>query len=100
PEVRAVFQYFSTGESLKGWMAAGGALAPYKDASLDWYGSDIERKLASMVAEATTLRFDASDLMPGAVGSGAFWKKMTDYVSGNIEEEQALQEIDAAWPAQ
>jgi len=98
PEVRAVFQYFSTGESLKGWMAAGGALSPHKDASLDWYGSDTERKLAAMVAEATTLRFDASDLMPGAVGSGTFWKKMTDYVSGNIEEDQALQEIDASWP--
>ena len=98
PEVRAVFQYFSTGESLKGWMAAGGALSPHKDASLDWYGSDTERKLAAMVAEGTNLRFDASDLMPGAVGSGTFWKKMTDYVSGNIEEDQALQEIDASWP--
>lgn len=98
PEVRAVYQYFSTGESLKGWMAAGGALSPHNDADLAWYGSEIERKLAQMVADANVLRFDASDLMPGAVGAGTFWKYMTDYVSGNVDEDTALKQIDASWP--
>ena len=98
PEVRAVFQYFSTGESLKGWMAAGGALSPHKDADLAWYGSDLERNLAKAAADANVLRFDASDLMPGAVGTGTFWKYMTDFVAGNIDEDTALKQIDASWP--
>ncbi len=99
PEVRAVFQYFSKGESLKGWMAAGGALSPHNDASLDWYGSDLERGIAKIAQDANVVRFDASDLMPGAVGAGSFWKKMTDFVSGNVDEDTALKEIDASWPA-
>jgi alpha-glucoside transport system substrate-binding protein len=98
PEVRAVFQYFTMGESLKGWMAAGGALAPYNDAQLEWYGSDLERNIAKIANEATTVRFDGSDQMPSAVGSGTFWKNMTDFVSGNTTEDAALKAIDASWP--
>ncbi len=98
PEVRAVMDFFSRGESLKGWLAAGGALSPHMDAKLEWYGSDIERGIAALVAEATSFRFDGSDLMPGAVGSGSFWKGMTDWISGTIDLDKALEEIDAAWP--
>lgn len=98
PEVRAVFQYFTMGESLKGWLAAGGAISPHKDSSLDWYGNDIERGVAKMILDATVLRFDASDLMPGAVGSGSFWKEMTAYVSGAEDMDTALKNIDASWP--
>jgi alpha-glucoside transport system substrate-binding protein len=98
PEVRAVIQYFSMGESLKGWVEAGGAIAVQKDASLDWYGDPITRKVAEMIQNATSFRFDASDLMPGAVGAGSFWKSMTDYVSGSIDLDTALKQIDDSWP--
>lgn len=98
PEVRAVMDFFSRGESLKTWLASGGALSPHNDAQLDWYGSDVERKIAALVAEATSLRFDGSDIMPGVVGAGSFWKGMTDWVSGTVDLDTALAEIDAAWP--
>jgi len=98
PEVRAVIQYFSMGESLKGWVEAGGAIAVQKDASLDWYGDVVTRKVAEMIQNATAFRFDASDLMPGAVGAGSFWKSMTDYVSGSIDLDTALKQIDESWP--
>jgi alpha-glucoside transport system substrate-binding protein len=55
-------------------------------------------KVAEVLQGATSFRFDGSDLMPGAVGSGSFWKSMTDYVSGSIDEETALKQIDASWP--
>jgi alpha-glucoside transport system substrate-binding protein len=35
--------------------------------------------------------------MPGAVGSGSFWKGMTDYVSGSVDINQALQEAQDGW---
>ena len=98
PEVRAVMEYFTKGEALKEWLAAGGALAPHKDVNLDWYGDDVERGVAALVAEATSVRFDGSDLMPGEVGAGSFWKGMTDYVSGATDLDTALAEIDASWP--
>jgi alpha-glucoside transport system substrate-binding protein len=99
PEVRAVIDFFSRGESVKGWLQQGGALSPHNDAQLEWYGSELERGIAELVAQATSVRFDGSDLMPGAVGAGSFWKGMTDWISGTIDLETALAEIDAAWPS-
>jgi alpha-glucoside transport system substrate-binding protein len=45
----------------------------------------------------TTFRFDASDLMPGAVGSGSFWKGMVDWINGSSTDD-VLKAIDASWP--
>lgn len=98
PEVMAVLEYFTKGEHLKVWMEQGGAIAPHKDADLAWYGSDIERGVAQIIQDATSVRFDGSDLMPGQVGAGAFWKEMTSYVAGSTDLDTALQNIDAAWP--
>lgn len=98
PEVRAVIQYFSTGDSVKGWVEAGGAISPHLDSSLDWYTNLIDRGVAEIILNASSVRFDGSDLMPGEVGAGAFWKSMTDYVTGAIDLDTALQQIDAAWP--
>lgn len=100
PEVRAVMQLFTKGEHLKGWLAtsSGGAVAPQKDTDLAWYASAIDQKVAKLIGEATSLRFDGSDLMPGEVGAGSFWKGMTDWVSGTADLDKALEEIDAAWP--
>jgi alpha-glucoside transport system substrate-binding protein len=98
PEVRAVEEFFTTGESVKGWLAAGGALSPHLDAQLDWYGNDVERGIAEIVSQSTAFRFDGSDLMPGEVGAGSFWKGMTDWISGSIDLDTALKEIDASWP--
>jgi alpha-glucoside transport system substrate-binding protein len=98
PEVRAVMDFFTRGLSLKAWLATGGALAPQKDTNLEWYGSPVEKKIAQLVSDATAVRFDGSDQQPGAVGAGTFWKGMTDYVSGTIDLDTALKEIDASWP--
>jgi alpha-glucoside transport system substrate-binding protein len=98
PATAAVMQLFSTGAGVKGWVAAGGALGPQKDVSLDWYGDPVERKVAEIARDATAVRFDASDAMPGAVGSGSFWKGMTDYYSGAADLNTVLKEIDASWP--
>jgi len=100
PEVLAVMEYFTKGESVREWLAAGGALSPHSDVDLSWYGDDVERGVAALVSESTSVRFDGSDLMPGEVGAGSFWKGMTDYVAGTVDLQTALQEIDAAWPAQ
>jgi alpha-glucoside transport system substrate-binding protein len=98
PEVRALMEYFTTPQSASGWLETGGALATHKTATPDMYGVELERGIAELVSQATSFRFDASDLMPGEVGSGSFWKGMTDWIAGTVELETALEEIDAAWP--
>jgi alpha-glucoside transport system substrate-binding protein len=98
PETRAVMEYFTRGECIKEWLAAGGALSPHEDTNLDWYGDDVERGIAELVREATSVRFDGSDLMPGEVGAGSFWTGMTDYFSGAADMDTVLKEIDASWP--
>ena len=84
-------------ELIKEWLAAAGALSPHNDSELDWYGDEIERGIAELVRDATTVRFDGSDLMPGHVGAGSFWKSMTDFFSGSVDADTALQEIDDSW---
>jgi len=98
PETRAVLSYFSSAASVESWVRSGGAISPHNDSSLEWYSNDVDRKVADIILQADSVRFDASDLMPGAVGAGSFWKGMTDYVAGTVELDQALTEIDAAWP--
>ncbi|HEX6385455.1 MAG TPA: ABC transporter substrate-binding protein, partial [Anaerolineae bacterium] len=98
PEVRALMEYFTVPESAGGWLSDGGALAAHQTATPEMYGAELERGIAELVAEATSFRFDGSDLMPGEVGSGTFWTGMVDYVSGAADPDTVLQEIDASWP--
>ena len=42
-------------------------------------------------------RFDGSDMMPGEVGSGSFWKEMTNWITGESTQD-ALDNIEASWP--
>ena len=98
PEVRAVMEYFTQGAHLKPWIESGGAISPHYDSNLDWYSNDVDRGVARIILEAGSVRFDGSDLMPGEVGAGSFWKGMTDYFSGTSDLDAALKEIDASWP--
>ena len=43
-------------------------------------------------------RFDGSDLMPGAVGAGSFWKEMTAWITGQSTMD-TLDNIESSWPS-
>jgi alpha-glucoside transport system substrate-binding protein len=98
PEVRALMEYFTTPQSVSGWLEGGGAIAAHQTATQDMYGSDLDYNISQLVAGATSFRFDASDLMPGEVGSGTFWSEISSYVAGSKDLDAALQAIDASWP--
>lgn len=99
PEVRAVMRYLSTGESTRAWLELGGFVSPHNDTPLDWYPTVTDRGIAEILQGATTFRFDASDLMPGAVGAGTFWTEITDYVNNpDADLDEKLNIIDASWP--
>jgi len=98
PESHAFMEFLSTPLAHELWMAQSGFLTPHKKANLEAYANDTLRKQGEIFLNATTFRFDASDLMPGAIGAGAFWTGMVDFTSGKSAEEVTT-EIQKAWDA-
>ncbi|WP_316859812.1 ABC transporter substrate-binding protein [uncultured Cohaesibacter sp.] len=80
------------------WMAQSGLLTALKTANLDAYANDTLRKQGQILLNATTFRFDGSDLMPGKIGAGSFWTGMVDYAGGKDAKDVAG-EIQKTWEA-
>jgi alpha-glucoside transport system substrate-binding protein len=95
PEARALMEYLVTPEAQEIWAAKGGFLSPNKRVSLDVYPDDLTRKIAAALAGAEVFRFDASDLMPAAVGAGTFWTGTLDYIGGT-DLDTVLEAIEAS----
>jgi alpha-glucoside transport system substrate-binding protein len=98
PAARAFIDFLQTPIAHEVWMAQSSFLTPYTQANLDAYGNEALRAQGEILTSATTFRFDASDLMPGAIGAGAFWTGMVDYVGGKSAEDVG-RDIQAAWDA-
>jgi len=96
PVARGFFEFLKTPIAHEIWMAQSGFLTPYTGVSPDAYANDTWRGLGEILTNASTFRFDASDLMPGEIGAGAFWTGMVDYVSGTPAAEVAAS-IQARW---
>ena len=82
PEARALMRYLATAGAQEIWVAQLGKLAANRRVNPNAYPDDLTRKAASILASANTFRFDGSDQMPAAVGSGSFWSGILDYVGG------------------
>ncbi|MBA7494552.1 hypothetical protein ES702_05128 [subsurface metagenome] len=82
PEARALMRYLVTAGAQEIWVAQLGKLSANRRVNPNAYPDDLTRKAAEILASAQTFRFDASDLMPAAVGAGSFWRGILDYVGG------------------
>ena len=90
---------FLTGPDYKGWSEDAGFLSPRKDYPMSNYKHKITQQIAQLGQNATVFRFDGSDQMPGAVGSGSFWKGMVAWVSGQKDLDTTLKAIEQSWPS-
>jgi alpha-glucoside transport system substrate-binding protein len=97
PEAQALMAYLATPEPHEIWAREGGFLSPHQQVSLEVYPDPVSRKEAEFLTTAETIRFDGSDLMPGAVGTGTFWSGIMDYVAGT-PVEKVLDKIEQSWP--
>ncbi|MDQ3937812.1 MAG: extracellular solute-binding protein, partial [Chloroflexota bacterium] len=80
PEVRAVAQFLSTPQGTQRWIEAGSAISANTTTPQEWYQGFYKLDVAAQIVNnATYLGFDASDLMPPAVGAGAFWTEAVNY---------------------
>ncbi len=102
PEVRAVAEFLATPEGLENWILAGSAISTNTSTPADWYAGSYKLTVASdIVNKAAGIGFDASDLMPGAVGAGTFWTQSVDWVNNNgTNTDAVLKAIDDSWPSQ
>ncbi|MEO0490630.1 MAG: carbohydrate ABC transporter substrate-binding protein, partial [Cyanobacteria bacterium J06659_2] len=79
------------------WAGLGGFISPHKGVGTDAYPDTVSQTQAEILANADSIRFDGSDMMPGAVGTGAFWTGVVDYVGGS-DLNTVLSDIEASWP--
>jgi len=92
----AVLDYLLTPLAHELWMEKGNFLSANKLVNTDLYANDTQRALGDILLNATTFRFDGSDLMPGAIGAGSFWTGMVNYVSGDSAVSVA-NDIEKSW---
>jgi alpha-glucoside transport system substrate-binding protein len=97
PEVRKFIEFLGTPESVQPWAEQGGSLFPHINQDINWYPTELERTMAEAIISAAAARFDGSDNMASEVNL-AFWKGVTDWVSGNRTLEEALADIDETLP--
>ena len=95
---QALIEYLKTPIAHESWMALSGFLTPHKGVNTELYSSETSKQLGDVLLNATTFRFDASDLMPGEIGAGAFWTGMVDYTSGS-EADAVASDIQTRWDA-
>jgi alpha-glucoside transport system substrate-binding protein len=94
-EAQALMQYLASPEAQESWASRGGFLSPNKRVSLHVYPTETERALAQALTSAEVFRFDASELMPSAVGAGSFWTGAMDYNVG-LDLSSVLEAIEAS----
>ena len=96
PAARAFIEFLETPIAHELWMAQTGFLTPLKTVDTELYGDPTLKKMGGILLDATTFRFDGSDLMPAGVGAGTFWTGMVDYAGGK-PAQQVADEIQQSW---
>ena len=97
PEARQLMEYVASKVPHEIVVKLGGSISPRKNIAMDLYPNQLMQQQAKILADADVIRFDGSDMMPGAVGTGTFWSGMVDYVGGT-DEETVLENIENSWP--
>lgn len=95
PEVKELLEYFAGAKIQQMWVEKNpGRLAVNTEVPLSAYPEGPVRTAAQGLKEAETARFDGSDSMVAAVGTGSFWSGVVDYTAGELDLESILEEIE------
>ena len=98
-DVQKVMKYMLEDTTFGGpWAKTGGFLSPNKSFDVSNYPNQTLKDIQGIANNAKVFRFDGSDMMPGAIGAGAFWTGMVDFVGGKTAQE-AADSIQSTWDA-
>jgi alpha-glucoside transport system substrate-binding protein len=95
PENRQFMEFWASEEAQSLIVASFNRLSASSEVPLETYSDPLLQKAAQIQTSATSIRFDGSDLMPSAIGAGAFWTGVVDYVSG-ADLDTVLETIEEA----
>ncbi|BDZ45685.1 alpha-glucoside ABC transporter substrate-binding protein [Naasia aerilata] len=99
-DTQKVQEYLSSPEWANSRVKLGGVISANKGLDPSNASSAILQQAITILQDPeTTFRFDASDLMPGAVGAGTFWSGMVDWINGTPTDD-VLASIEAGWPSE
>jgi alpha-glucoside transport system substrate-binding protein len=94
---QAVLEFMSTPEWADLRVEQGGSISANLNADPSLASSDLLTEAMELLQDPnTTVRFDASDLMPSVVGSGSFWTGMVNWIDGR-DTETVLSDIQAGY---
>lgn len=97
--VTAVQTYLSSDTWANNRVALGGVISANKGLDPSLAGSELgQASIEILQGEDTVFAFDASDLMPAAVGTSSFWTGMVDWVTGTRSTDEVLTFIDSTFP--
>ena len=96
--VQAVQLYLTTAEWNNKKAALGGWFSPHLGLDTANIDDPVNKVAVEILQNATTFRFDGSDLMPGEVGAGSFWREMTAWIAEDKDDQAVLDAIQATWP--
>ena len=101
PASHAVVEWLATAEAANARIVAQGSgyLSANTTHDTSLYTNELEQFFVELLVGADVARYDGGDLMPGEIGSGAFWREPTDYVSGAQTLTEMLDNIEADWVA-
>jgi alpha-glucoside transport system substrate-binding protein len=94
PQARALIQYLVTPDAQSIWASKGGFLSANKLVDPKVYPDDATRQIATMLTNATSVRFDGSDQMPPAVET-AFSQGILQFPGHADQLDSILQNIES-----
>jgi alpha-glucoside transport system substrate-binding protein len=99
PAAKELIKFLASPEAATVWARLGGFLSPNKKVDPAVYPDDVTRKIATSLANASTFRFDMSDLAPaafgGTPGQGEF-KILQDFLQNPSDVNGTAQALEAA----
>ena len=99
PEVQKVQNYLSTADYANTKAKIGDWISANNGLDIANVENPIDKlSVETLQDESAEFRFDASDLMPAAVGAGSFWKGMTEWINGKSTKE-VLSNIEDSYPS-
>jgi alpha-glucoside transport system substrate-binding protein len=99
PEVIETMRFLASTDYADARAPVGGYLSPNQNVDTSLYPTELEQNFGQILADASPVRFDASDLMPSAVGTGSFWTAAVDITTGAADVPDAFAEVEASWPS-
>ncbi|MCE0504976.1 ABC transporter substrate-binding protein [Roseivivax sp. GX 12232] len=96
PVAMAFVEFLKTPVAHEIQISQGQFLTPHLKASKEAYQNETQATQGEILTNATTFRFDGSDLMPAEIGTSAFWSAMVDYQTG-ASAEAVARDVQERW---